>query len=227
MEPFRRINLGSPPQVRGKLITIKRLLEMARITPAGAGKTRSKELLGSRCRDHPRRCGENTILSLRMIMNQGSPPQVRGKRPRAIPRAVRTGITPAGAGKTCGQKRQQPRFRDHPRRCGENTNKENIQRQEIGSPPQVRGKRRVCRAGCHKHGITPAGAGKTCRQPPLNSRNRDHPRSCGENFWMSSIDVPILGSPPQVRGKQQPAKQNTEQGGITPAGAGKTWWLEN
>ena len=91
---------GSPPQVRGKLSRIHPLLHFHRITPAGAGKTGRRQ----RTRGYYR----------------GSPPQVRGK-PRlagSMPHGV--GITPAGAGKTFSLFSFFCRYRDHPRRCGEN-----------------------------------------------------------------------------------------------------------
>ena len=52
-------HLGSPPQVRGKLHTAAAEQTFARITPAGAGKTKA-------------------TLNERFV-NHGSPPQVRGK----------------------------------------------------------------------------------------------------------------------------------------------------
>ena len=52
-------NIGSPPQVRGKLaITAPDELGNG-ITPAGAGKTLSVRLTPFAFQDHPRRCGEN------------------------------------------------------------------------------------------------------------------------------------------------------------------------
>ena len=71
--------LGSPPQVRGKLL--KRLfpLHNTRITPAGAGKTFCLLFLSIADRDHPRRCGENNIIFGVFCPFTGSPPQVRGK----------------------------------------------------------------------------------------------------------------------------------------------------
>ena len=70
---------GSPPQVRGKHVTLWAVYARTRITPAGAGKTAEVVDLAHYLEDHPRRCGEN---SPRMPMPEtawGSPPQVRGK----------------------------------------------------------------------------------------------------------------------------------------------------
>ena len=92
--------LGSPPQVRGKLLIPMGVRGMTRITPAGAGKTLQPCIKSPMCRDHPRRCGENRLCSLRLPCILGSPPQVRGKHVHGFPSSRFARITPAGAGKT-------------------------------------------------------------------------------------------------------------------------------
>ena len=121
----------------------------------------------------------------------------------------------------------------------------NIKRNQIGSPPQVRGKRyrriyniksgngsppqvRGKPASRDKQGsgrrITPAGAGKTrCLHQPA-AVSTDHPRRCGENSFLIYFSKPIAGSPPQVRGKHYPSKNRFPYYRITPAGAGKTYY---
>ena len=78
--PLPISGLGSPPQVRGKRNASYHSARFGRITPAGAGKT----LLFANFRafqwDHPRRCGENSILLKLHVAAEGSPPQVRGKQ---------------------------------------------------------------------------------------------------------------------------------------------------
>ena len=95
------LTLGSPPQVRGKLISTvlqgitqrdhprrcgenledkMRVYIESRITPAGAGKTLQKILQERKVWDHPRRCGENSDSADAVLRMPGSPPQVRGKR---------------------------------------------------------------------------------------------------------------------------------------------------
>ena len=91
----------------------------------------------------------------------GSPPQVRGKLRPSSSISPKRGITPAGAGKTSPVFCIATKPWDHPRRCGENAECDLLYIDDLGSPPQVRGKRLagLCvRCGC---GITPAGAGKT------------------------------------------------------------------
>ena len=70
--------------------------------------------------------------------------------------------------------------------------------------------------------ITPAGAGKTFRNPPAVRPSKDHPRRCGENLRSAIKKMPTRGSPPQVRGKPKLADSARATVGITPAGAGKT-----
>ena len=71
--------MGSPPQVRGKLYLYFYLCHFTRITPAGAGKTFRAVVTSVAGWDHPRRCGENPCLTFVMLVDAGSPPQVRGK----------------------------------------------------------------------------------------------------------------------------------------------------
>ena len=109
----------------------------------------------------------------------------------------------------------------------------------------MRGKLDVRRGIRSLHGITPACAGKTlheleramsydgARDHPrvcgendlkqlLKMQKQDHPRVCGENFRLPEFSLPVLGSPPRVRGKQTPIASATSFWGITPACAGKT-----
>ena len=91
--------------------------------------------------------------------------------------------------------------KDHPRRCGENSEPAGKTIVNAGSPPQVRGKHNIRHCHGHLSGITPAGAGKTGIAVVGGVAKEDHPRRCGENT-PSSLRMPTQGgSPPQVRGK--------------------------
>ena len=208
--------------MRGKLRPICAKLPRSRITPAGAGKTIKNIFYLSDNRDHPRRCGENRNTCGGENICRGSPPQVRGKLPVDLNVIARQRITPAGAGKT----RYDPQFllraKDHPRRCGENTQPGAEQRLTWGSPPQVRGKRRSYHFPSELVRITPAGAGKTRAGLPAASLHWDHPRRCGENFGLRQGEQGKAGSPPQVRGKLSFGMHMRPKSWITPAGAGKT-----
>ena len=158
---FLRQRMGSPPQVRGKLCRKMAATNRAGITPAGAGKTVAHLLYQIRRKDHPRRCGENEISVSYQVHQKGSPPQVRGKLVSVAYAVCVPRITPAGAGKTRGYTYSLPQKEDHPRRCGENAFLIGRMIPRIGSPPQVRGKRRLVRGRRISFRITPAGAGKT------------------------------------------------------------------
>ena len=75
------------------------------------------------------------------MAQEGSPPQVRGKR------SLRAETTVL--------------HEDHPRRCGENDHKDEDPALTGGSPPQVRGKPKEINQKIFENRITPAGAGKT------------------------------------------------------------------
>mgnify|MGYP004637369055 CR=1 FL=1 len=126
---------GKPPSPRAAGRT-------ARITPAGAGKTLSKQQKRPLQRDHPRRCGENGCSVREQLHVSGSPPQVRGKLAAGRNGFLHKRITPAGAGKTAEKSARAEAERDHPRRCGENVCGGIQGRIAVGSPPQVRGKLR-------------------------------------------------------------------------------------
>ena len=209
--------------MRGKLGHIMLHHSGRRITPAGAGKTQFHRDPAACIRDHPRRCGENIYCDPPYAGTKGSPPQVRGKPPMQPPFAVHSGITPAGAGKTNLQPHKSTVRQDHPRRCGENCFEEARLAGASGSPPQVRGKHSRDNANCTISRITPAGAGKTTSPPSRFRLTEDHPRRCGENKSIPCKSAPSRGSPPQVRGKHTTEKLAQEIGGITPAGAGKTF----
>ena len=155
------VYVGSPPQVRGKPTDARPDFQRMRITPAGAGKTQRTPNPAIQFRDHPRRCGENSLLRAVECLIKGSPPQVRGKLC-----ANRTGLY---------------NLWDHPRRCGENALRATAMTISRGSPPQVRGKLAVTSESARHLGITPAGAGKTKHKLAVTLLREDHPRRCGEN----------------------------------------------
>ena len=182
MEHYYRHQLGSPPRMRGKLARKIEGYARSRITPADAGKTQSTRQARPRNRDHPRGCGENCACMRGCCRGYGSPPRMRGKHTLTATATVKTGITPADAGKTIIPAARRSGSGDHPRGCGENKTtlrqcsyrlriipagagktRENRRNpaQAAGSPPQVRGKRRPFIHRRFYILITPAGAGKT------------------------------------------------------------------
>ena len=92
---------GSPPQMRGKPSGKTPCWKDTGITPADAGKTTEYPAGSYACRDHPRRCGENSARKAEGFTKYGSPPQMRGKQRNFILHIGAARITPADAGKTC------------------------------------------------------------------------------------------------------------------------------
>ena len=111
----------------------------------------------------------------------------------------------------------------HPRRCGEKSLRRRKMLAVRGSPPQVRGKERRCSMYRTLSRITPAGAGKSFPDNGFQNASEDHPRGCGEKAIHSRLRSRQKGSPPRVRGKAQVVGGEESPGGITPAGAGKSW----
>ena len=70
--------------------------------------------------------------------------------------------------------------------------------------------------------ITPADAGKTSVICCSACVFRDHPRGCGENFFIMLSPHRPPGSPPRMRGKLHPTEGTLSAFRITPADAGKT-----
>ena len=155
---------GSPPRMRGKVLTIPTSSNCVGITPACAGKSSRNETCWHRPWDHPCVCGEKIEMPYELLLKEGSPPRMRGKaRSRCFVVEVMR-ITPAYAGKRC----RSPAFRsmpwDHPRVCGEKSAGANVIGLSLGSPPRVRGKAAEPRASHGPQGITPACAGKSSIQ---------------------------------------------------------------
>ena len=67
--------------MRGKLLDLEGTGELARITPAHAGKTDQFRSVQALDTDHPRACGENKLDAISDYSIVGSPPRMRGKQP--------------------------------------------------------------------------------------------------------------------------------------------------
>ena len=110
---------GSSPRVRGKGSFLVRRLSGCRIIPACAG--RSVASIQSSCarRDHPRGCGEKSVIDDDRVRDVGSSPRVRGEGRDCTSGCPCAGIIPAGAGRRTPSCLGFPGARDHPRGCGE------------------------------------------------------------------------------------------------------------
>ena len=147
---------------------------------------------------------------------------MRGKEKGRRTHKVKSGITPAYAGKSAYLSPEDTAGRDHPRVCGEKYSWEKSTCKIFGSPPRMRGK--VTKYVCKPQGvgITPAYAGKSCIYRSTTSISWDHPRVCGEKAYSLVINGSEWGSPPRMRGKGTKRCSSRRGGRITPAYAGKS-----
>ena len=165
--------------------------------------------------------GEKRQKSPPRPARQGSPPRRRGK---AVLRELiedHAGITPAWAGKSARGLTLWAGCGDHPRVGGEKLmpplmgfwlrgspprrreKAENLLPEIClpGSPPRGRGKEGALQSGKHRHGITPAWAGKRRPQQRHRMALQDHPRMSGEKLSLTVSVQHAMGSPPHGRGK--------------------------
>ena len=177
------------------------------ITPACAGKSHSFRLGCILLPDHPRVCGEKFALRNMMNVNQGSPPRMRGKDLNLWALVTSTRITPAYAGKRSSLVLWTGKVGDHPRVCGEKGSNRTLEDRTWGSPPRMRGKAHIGAAVFVARRITPAYAGKRLSLFGKTYPEQDHPRVCGEKQLHSAGFLPLLGSPPRMRGKDVPRSE--------------------
>ena len=173
-------------------------------------------------RDHPRACGEYFTSRNDSRKQIGSPPRMRGilrRRPRF---PYRKGITPAHAGNTCAICITKLIAWDHPRACGEYELPFGQSPLAVGSPPRMRGIPAPAVPAAWPAGITPAHAGNTGLSAAGGGSIGDHPRACGEYVRIQDFMLPIVGSPPRMRGIRHCAAETDGHAGITPAHAGNT-----
>ena len=91
---------GSSPRMRGKPSLDRPLGRSRRLIPAHAGKTNAQFERVCLSAAHPRACGENFALAMKVKHYPGSSPRMRGKHPGRDVVVIEHGLIPAHAGKT-------------------------------------------------------------------------------------------------------------------------------
>ena len=212
---------GSPPRMRGKVEQQIISILLRGITPAYAGKSQWGPPAGGRERDHPRVCGEKSMVAPSWGPGTGSPPRMRGKVSLIGVTDTAPGITPAYAGKSDAVPPSPALGGDHPRVCGEKYARNGMLFTLRGSPPRMRGKVWCSFSYLAARGITPAYAGKSPLACCPWRLHRDHPRVCGEKHCPKTKHPSQIGSPPRMRGKVFVVALCIDFLRITPAYAGK------
>ena len=184
-----------------------------------------RQKLKIKSKDHPRLRGEKSPDTVSKTVSLGSPPLARGKDGVVREMTPEERITPACAGKRdlCASRKISKR--DHPRLRGEKTSIPASRSFRIGSPPLARGKGRFCCFFLALLRITPACAGKRVYILRTCTLLRDHPRLRGEKAKCRFYKIFAPGSPPLARGKVSSGIHSSQMRRITPACAGKSFYL--
>ena len=199
-----------------------RLYFMVRIIPADAGSTYQTVIVTLYISDHPRGCGEHSIIPWMNLSDCGSSPRMRGARADdAVVRQL-LGIIPADAWSTARRKSSPLKIWDHPRGCGEHVVAFLAHIGHGGSSPRMRGAQQVRRRKRVHHGITPADAGSTFYLTEQARTFGDHPRGCGEHDISVMGRTMSSGSSPRMRGALRSGRSAPGYRRIIPADAGST-----
>ena len=219
----RCIRLRAHPRSRGENVSIR--VWMA----AGGGSsplTRGKRRGGARrvrlAVAHPRSRGENEGGDGFGDPLAGSSPLTRGKPHEDVEAIPERRLIPAHAGKTAESVAPHGTKQAHPRSRGENFVGWPALACLWGSSPLTRGKRIMGQQAARGQGLIPAHAGKTQRWFRRWRSPGAHPRSRGENGYLSVFRVTGLGSSPLTRGKLAQGRDRARDAGLIPAHAGKT-----
>ena len=167
-------------------------------------------------------CGKDRFVDSVYDSAEGSPPRVRERLVTASRQSRARRITPACAGKTLLGSFFMCTIRDHPRVCGKDLVQRGKLSEHVGSPPRVRERLYLETETLYTSRITPACAGKTFSGNLEDESDRDHPRVCGKDPFVTHVKGFTAGSPPRVRERLGDNITTEPHRGITPACAGKT-----
>ena len=177
-------------------------LVRCRNTPAYAGKTGGLSWHVMPKRKHPRVCGEDTGPQDRSMINQETPPRMRGRLHDVLALPLSERNTPAYAGKTSPMVFCEKSQKKHPRVCGEDFNRRARPKRVQETPPRMRGRLLQRRGRVRPPGNTPAYAGKTSRCICCALMAKKHPRVCGEDLSRGRTRIPGVETPPRMRGRR-------------------------
>ena len=136
-------------------------------------------------------------------------------------RPASSGLIPAHAGKTPTRRMAAHCRWAHPRSRGENCRPVRIRQLSTGSSPLTRGKLQSSRVRSYVDGLIPAHAGKTGCVKPSTAGEGAHPRSRGENIFLTFRSIVGWGSSPLTRGKPFSLKSRHKQDAAHPRSRGE------
>ena len=217
----RSVRRGPSPQARGSPRRSRPPPSAAGSIPAGAGKPRSPAMPSRASGVHPRRRGEATTSRRNSRGSGGPSPQARGSPVRARCPAADAGSIPAGAGKPPSPPAPTAVPWVHPRRRGEASDVDDMNRPARGPSPQARGSPYAGAQNEAAAGSIPAGAGKPRRTRAAPDELGVHPRRRGEADPITRRTLDFSGPSPQARGSPGGAQPCQRIPRSIPAGAGK------
>ena len=158
----------------------------------------------------------------------GPSPRVRGNRVHRPQLRPVAGSIPACAGKPRRPGRCRSWRTVHPRVCGETRHSPDARPPHAGPSPRVRGNPEVAHRLLAGPRSIPACAGKPPTPRARSSRERVHPRVCGETERTRERIEDAPGPSPRVRGNRVGGANHRVAAGSIPACAGKPgacWWM--
>ena len=182
-------------------MTIKEAKDLARITPACAGRSDAVYATYSIRQDHPRLRGEKCAINKIDKKGKGSPPPARGEVCNLNVDEEFGRITPACAGRRYSLFVLRRPYWDHPRLRGEKYFLILLMMKIKGSPPPARGEGEKGIPRVAHGGITPACAGRSIVYVNSQGVIRDHPRLRGEKPILYLTPTRTRGSPPPAPGQ--------------------------
>ena len=147
--------------MRGALRPARQGGEIRGIIPADAGSTYVVNQSQDNTKDHPRGCGEHSVLDLPCVHDAGSSPRMRGALMETRHSVIEGRIIPADAGSTGRKEAGDRTMLDHPRGCGEHYGQLSQCWCLMGSSPRMRGARSPSLLIHLARRIIPADAGST------------------------------------------------------------------
>ena len=194
----------------------------SRIIPAHAGNSDPTERSASCSTDHPRACGELSMMVFRAASTDGSSPRMRGTPANNSENFESPRIIPAHAGNSAARRPSWDRCPDHPRACGELSGDHPRGPAGAGSSPRMRGTPAYRPRPPILLRIIPAHAGNSGVRGGAYVLESDHPRACGELSWNEETPAWETGSSPRMRGTHPAVRVTHNLARIIPAHAGNS-----
>ena len=213
---------GSSPRVRGTGDAQVEQLLQHRFIPACAGNSPTSAASRTRSPVHPRVCGEQRRIVLRLSAESGSSPRVRGTELLPVLDVPSDRFIPACAGNSGMTDVSRTAGSVHPRVCGEQSERTCISRVGDGSSPRVRGTGADVHVAHVQRRFIPACAGNSPVVTPLMSKRTVHPRVCGEQRHDRDGRAKDPGSSPRVRGTVRGHPRAAARPRFIPACAGNS-----